>query len=177
MKTTSAEIVRIEELLERVSARFAAEDPDEQAWLRDQCSPEAQRVLESLSVQSLHLLDHIPGAAVPVTSSTSANIVGLSRTTGIPKGTVSKLVQRLVAQGAVARHRLANNSKEVHLRVTALGAEIQAAHRGLHEQMGDGLAEFLARYSESDLEVIARVLTDLLHLPREGLRFRPDLLD
>lgn len=177
MKTTSHAVTRIEELLEQVSARFAAEDPDEQAWLRDQCSAQAQHVLESLSVQSLHLLDEIPGDDVPLTSSNSANIVGLSRRTGIPKGTVSKVVQRLVAQGAVARHRLPNNSKEVHLRLTALGAELQSAHRSLHEQMGTGLAEFLARYGQADLEVITRVLTDLLRLPREGLRFRPDLLD
>lgn len=177
MTTTRATISRIEDLLGQISARFAAEDPDEQAWLRDQCSPEAQRVLDSLSVANLHLLEEIPGEDVPLSSNQPANIIGLSRTTGVPKGTVSKAVQRLVTQGAVTRHRLPDNSKEVHLRLTAIGAEIQAAHRGLHEQMGSGLTEFLARYSEADLEVLIRVLTDLLHLPREGLRFRPDLLD
>ncbi|HLR28037.1 MAG TPA: MarR family transcriptional regulator [Ruania sp.] len=177
MTTTRATITRIEDLLGQISARFAAEDPDEQAWLRDQCSPEAQRVLDSLSVQNLHLLDEIPSEDVPLRSERPANIIGLSRTTGVPKGTVSKAVQRLEAQGLLTRHRLPGNSKEVHLRLTAVGAEIQAAHRGLHDQMGAGLTDFLARYSDADLEVVSRVLSDLLAMPRVGLRFRPDLLD
>lgn len=43
--------------------------------------------------------------------------------------------------------------------------------------MGLGLEAFLDRYSAADLAVIARVLEDLNRMPREGPRFRPDLLD
>ena len=174
METKEELIGRIEELVGQLATRFGAEDDDERKWLRDQCSPAAQRVLAELSVQALHLLDAIPhddgtGASV--------NIVGLSATTGTPKGTVSKTVQRLVSDGLVERHQLPGNRKEVHLRLTALGAEIQHAHRGLHEQMGSAMAEFLDRYTEAELDVITRVMGDLLRMPREGLRFRPDQLD
>lgn len=174
VKTNADRIERIEELIGRLSARFADEDEGEQQWMAEQCSPEARRVLAGLSVQSLHLLDAIPADDG---TGASVNIVGLSRATGVPKGTVSKIVQRLAAGGVVARHRRPDNRKEVHLRLTELGAEIQRAHRGLHEQMGSGLAEFMGRYSAADLEVVMRVLDDLLRMPRDGLRFRPDLLD
>jgi len=172
MKTTSESIARIEELLAAITARFADEDPQEQEWLRSQCSPAAQRALDELSVAGLHLLDQIPGPG----SAETVNIVGLSQISGVPKGTVSKTVQRLESAGTVSRHRLPGNRKEVHLRLTEVGVEIQRAHRGLHEQMGSSLSAFLGRYSDADLEVLTRVLGDLLAMPREGLRFRPDLL-
>lgn len=172
MKTKGESIEQIGELVENLSARFSEEDVDEQAWMRDQCSPAAQRVLATISVQALHVI-----ARIPADDGESVNIVGLARATGVPKGTVSKIVQRLVDGGAVVRNRREGNRKEVHLRLTAVGEEIQRAHRSLHEQMGDGLATLLRRYSESDLDVITRVLNDLLRMPREGVRFRPDLLD
>lgn len=173
MTTKSDSIARIEELLAGVTARFAEEDPQEQEWLQSQCSPAAQRALDELSVAALHLLEQLPGP----NSAESVNIVGLSEATGVPKGTVSKTVQRLEATGTVSRHRLPGNRKEVHLRLTETGAEIQSAHRGLHEQMGSSVSKFLSRYSAADLEVLGRVLSDLLAMPREGLRFRPDLLN
>lgn len=172
MKTKSEVIASIEDQLSAISARFAEEDPQEQEWLRSQCSPTAQRALEELSVAALHLLDEIPGPD----SAESVNIVGLSQVSGVPKGTVSKTVQRLESAGAVSRHRRPGNRKEVHLRLTDVGAELRRAHRSLHEQMGSTLSEFLDRYSAGELEVLGRVLGDVLAMPREGLRFRPDLL-
>lgn len=170
VKTKGDAIGRIEELIAQVGQRFAAEDDAEQQWLVDRCSPEAARVVSGLSVQALHLLDAIP-------ADDSVNVIGLSRATGVPKGTVSKAVRRLVADGVLARHRLPDNRKEVHLRMTSIGVQIQRAHRSLHEQMGQGLRAFLDRYSDAELAVITRVLTDLERMPREGLHLRPDLLD
>src|SRR5690625_7192904 len=132
MKTKSEAIASLEELLAAITARFAEEDPEEQEWLRSQCSPAAQRALDQLSVAALHLLDQIPGPG----SAETVNIVGLSQVSGAPKGTVSKTVQRLESAGTVSRHRLPGNRKEEHLRLTAVGVAIQRAHPGLHEQMG-----------------------------------------
>ncbi|WP_245600818.1 MarR family winged helix-turn-helix transcriptional regulator [Streptomyces sulphureus] len=170
METKTDAVGRIERLLAQVAGRFTAEDDAEQQWLIDQCSPEAARLVPQLSVQALHLLDAVPADG-------SINVVGLSRATDVPKGTVSKHVRRLVVAGALERHRLPDNLKEVHLRLAPVGAEIQQAHRSLHAQTEEGLRAFLHRYSEADLAVLARVLTDLARMPREGLRFRPDLLD
>lgn len=167
-------IARITDLAERLAARFAEEDAAERAHMRALCSPAAREVLDTMSVQALHLLDTIPadGGDEP-----SVNVVGLSQATGIPKGTVSKMLRRLTDAGAVTRHRMPGNRKEVHPRLTPLGEEIQAAHRSLHQQMGTVLDDFLARYPPADLEVLLRVMDDLLRMPREGVRFRPDLLD
>lgn len=170
VETKNDAITRIEGLVDQVSGRFAAEDDQEQQWLTDQCSPRAAEVISRMSVHALHLIDAIP-------ADETVNIVGLARSTGVPKGTVSKIVSRFTADELVARDRLPGNRKEVHLRLTELGAEIQQAHRGLHREMGAGVREFLQRYDPYDLEVIGRVLTDLARMPREGLRFRPDLLD
>lgn len=175
METKLDLIASITDLTTRLIQRLGEEDADERAYLRDRCSPEAQRALARMSVEALHLLDVIPAGGDP--SSGTINIVGLSLATGVPKGTVSKRVQRLVDLGVVARRRLSGNRKEVHLQLTDIGQEIQAAHRDLHQQMGAVPDEFLDRYSLEELKVIARVLNDLVRMPREGVRFRPDLLD
>ncbi|MGH3447374.1 MAG: MarR family winged helix-turn-helix transcriptional regulator [Nocardioidaceae bacterium] len=174
MTTKADTIEQIERLVQQLAARFGEEDEAEQQWLVDQCSPDAARVIATMSVQALHLVDAIPAYD---DADASVNIVGLSRATGVPKGTVSKTAQRLASDGVVARHRLPDNRKEVHLRLTKTGTEIQRTHRSLHEQMGSGLSTFFSRYTAADLRVITRVLDDLLRMPREGLRFRPDLLD
>lgn len=174
VETKTEVITRIAALAERLAARFTEEDADEQAHIRKLCSPEARQALETMSVPALHLLDVIPSSSE---DASSMNVVGLSQATGVPKGTVSKRVQRLTDAGIVSRHRIPGNRKEVHLQLTSLGEEIRAAHRSLHEQMGTVFDDFLARYSQSDLEVVGRVLDDLLRMPREGLRFRPDLLE
>src|SRR5699024_11657165 len=72
----------------------------------------------------------------------------------------------------VQRYRLEGNRKEVHLRLTPLGEEIHDAHRRLHAEMTESFLEFLAQYQQADLEVVARMLTDLLHVPRRGVRFK-----
>lgn len=174
METKYELIASIADVAARLAARFAEEDADEQTHLRQLCSPEAQRILATMSVQELHLLDAVVADGE---GARSRNIVALARATGAPKGTVSKRIQRLTEAGAVARYQLPGNRKEVHLRLTPVGEEIQAAHRSLHEEMGDVLDEFLARYSPDELRILTRVLNDLLLMPRDGVRFRPDLLD
>lgn len=167
-------IAHINDLAARLTTRFAEEDVDERAHMRELCSPEAQRALETMSVPALHLLDAL---STDDEEAAPMNVVSLAQATGVPKGTVSKRLQRLADAGVVTRHRIPGNRKEVHLRPTTVGKEIQAAHRSLHEQMGTVFDDFLTRYSPEELEVLSRVLNDLLQMPREGLRFRPDLLD
>lgn len=172
---TKAELIeRISGLADQVAARFEEEDPDERQHMLDRCSPRARKALHTLGVPSLHLLDAIPAAGE---DGGSVNVVGLARAVGLPKGTVSKTVQRLADAGVVTRHRLPGNRKEVHLRLTSLGQEIQTAHRSLHEEMGGTFATFLGRYTKAELGVLLRMLDDLARMPRDGVRFRPDLLD
>lgn len=170
VKTISGPVERVQELVAQVSARFDTDDEAERQWLVDQCTPELADTVAGLSVQALHLIDALERAD-------SINVVGLAKETATPKGTVSKALQRLTAAGLVRRDRREDNRKEVYVSLTPAGEEVARAHRGLHEEMGNDLSTFLARYSNEDLAVIIKVLEDLRRLPRDGLRFRPDLLD
>lgn len=176
METQRELIAAITDLTARFFQRLGEEDAGERTHMKVQCSPDAQNALEHMSVGALHLLDVIPAEGSGSRSET-VNIVGLSKATGSPKGTVSKRIQRLAEIGVVERRQLPGNRKEVHLRLTPIGREIQAAHRELHQQMNALPEVFLNRYRVEELEVIARVLDDLVRMPREGVRFRPDLLD
>jgi hypothetical protein len=44
------------------------------------------------------------------------------------------------------------------------------AHRHLHEEMAQGMADFLKRYGNAELEVLAKVLRDLLAAKKTGVR-------
>lgn len=125
-------------------------------------------------MQSLHLLEWIPAAS---DGGSEVNVSGLSLAAGIPKGTASKLLQRMASSGVVHRYRKEGNRKEVLLRLTEIGEEIQDAHRSLHREMGAVAEGFLSRYTRDELQVISRVLGDLVRMPSDGLRYRPDLLD
>lgn len=168
METDEA-VDRIQDLVGRVIARFGEQDLDEQAWLRAHAPERLGALIGGLSVHALHLLDAVAEAE-------PANVVGLSAHTGVPKGTVSKTLQRLSEAELVERYRLEGNRKEVHVRLTADGELVHRAHRELHAAMGDGLRLYLRTLSPEDLEVVTRVLGDILRMPREGVRWRPDLL-
>jgi len=103
METKSELIALIADQAARVAQRFAQDDEDERAYMRKRCSPQAQLALDKMSVEALHLLDAIPGGGS--TDEPSVNIVGLAQATGVPKGTVSKRVQRLTDIGVVTRHQ------------------------------------------------------------------------
>ena len=47
------------------------------------------------------------------------------------------------------------------------------AHRRLHEEMAAGLRDFLTRYPNSDLEVLVKVLRDLVAARKVGVRITP----
>lgn len=172
METSADQAERITELLGLLSARFAAEDDAEQQWMLQQCSPPARRALAALGVGTLHVL-----GALPQAGSESINLVGLAREAGVAKGTASKAVRRLVDLDLVERHQIEGNRKEVHVRVTSLGEEIRSAHESLHREMHGGLHDFLTQYPASDLDVVARIMGDLLVAPRDGVRLAPNPTD
>lgn len=164
MKTKSALIANISELVGAVGDKFEAdEDGDaERDFLVQRCPKRLEDPIRSLPTLSMHLLAAV--ADDPV------SIVGLAARTGQLKGTVSKHVQRLVEAGLVARTPVPGNRKEVQLTLTADGELVADAHRRLHHEMAEGYADFLGRYTNADLEVVARVLRDLLAARKVGVR-------
>lgn len=167
METKVETVARIGELLGRLSEKFTLEDSDEQEFMRELLSPEGKEVLEQLSVSMLHLLAHIPAK-----SGETSNVVSVASRAGVAKSTVSKALPLLTRLRVVERYRRGGNRKEVHLRLTPLGQEIHDAHHRLHEEMEGSFIEFLGQYHHADLAVVERMLDDLLHTPRQGVRFR-----
>lgn len=164
MKTKSALIADINELVGAVGDKFDTdEDGDaERDFMADRCPERLQAAVRSLPTLSMHLLAAI--AEGPV------SVVGLAARTNQLKGTVSKHVQRLVEAGLVVRLPVPGNRKEIELGLTEDGELVVEAHRRMHDEMALGLHDFLSAYPNSDLQVIATVLRDLLSAKKIGVR-------
>jgi DNA-binding MarR family transcriptional regulator len=164
MKTKSALIADIDELVGAVGDRFDAdEDGDaERDFMAERCPERLEHAVRSLPTLSMHLLAAIADGPV--------SVVGLAARSDQLKGTVSKHVQRLVDVGLVARTPIPGNRKEIELSPTADGELVIDAHRRLHEEMAHGLHDFLRRYTGAELQVLAKVLRDLLTARKVGLR-------
>jgi DNA-binding MarR family transcriptional regulator len=168
MKTKSALIADINQLIEAVGDKFDVEmsgdegGDAERDFMATRCPARLETTVRTLPALSMHLLAAI--AEGPV------SVVGLAARSGQLKGTVSKHVQRMVEAGLVVRAPIPGNRKEVELVLTADGNVVGEAHRRLHDEMALGMHDFLAAYGKADLEVIARVLRDLLSARRDGVR-------
>jgi DNA-binding MarR family transcriptional regulator len=167
MKTKSALIADINDLLGAVGDKFEAdEDGDaERDFMAQRCPPRLAAAVRSLPTLSMHLLAGIADGPV--------SLVGLASRSGQLKGTVSKHVQRLVEAGLVVRSPIPGNRKEIELTLTADGELITEAHRQLHNEMAQGLRDFLLRYPNSELEVLVKVLRDLIAAEKVGVRISP----
>ncbi|WP_100520875.1 MarR family winged helix-turn-helix transcriptional regulator [Mycobacteroides abscessus] len=164
MKTKPALISSINALVSAVGDKF---EPDEDAdaerdFMAQRCPRRMERLIRTLPTLSLHLLAAI--AEGPV------SVVGLAARSGQLKGTVSKHVQRLVDAGWVERAPIPGNRKEIELILTADGRTVADTHAQLHEEMDRGVQDFLLRYSNADLQVVEKVLQDLLAAGKDGVR-------
>jgi DNA-binding MarR family transcriptional regulator len=167
MKTKSALISDINDLVGAVGDKFEAdEDGDaERDFMAKRCPPRLADAVRSLPTLSMHLLAGIADGPV--------SLVGLASRSGQLKGTVSKHVQRLVEAGLVVRSPIPGNRKEIALKLTADGRLVAEAHRELHDEMAAGLRDFLMRYPNSELEVLVKMLRDLMVSKKVGVRISP----
>lgn len=167
MKTKSVLIADINDLVGAVGDKLRSDgdSDDERDFMAQRCPPRLQPAVRSLPTLSMHLLAAI--AEGPV------SVVGLAARSGQLKGTVSKHVQRLVEAGLVDRTPIPGNRKELELGLTEDGELVAEVHRQLHAEMTHGVRDFLTRYTNAELEVVAKVLGDLLAVPKVGVRLTP----
>jgi len=167
MKTKSALVAEVNELLIAVKDKLESdEDGDaERDYMAERCPARLEGALRALPTLSLHLLAHLADGAT--------GVVGLAARSGQLKGTVSKHVQRLVEAGLVVRAPIPGNRKEIQLALSDDGELVATAHAAMHEEMADGVGDFLRRYDDTELEVIAKVLRDLSTARRVGVRLVP----
>jgi DNA-binding MarR family transcriptional regulator len=151
---TESLIAQVLALLAKVTERFESQENEETRWLAQHShSPLVVELLRDSTVTTLRVVDAI-GRLEPV------NGITISAHHRIPKGTVSKVTRRLVAQKLVSTESLPNNKKQVLFRLTPLGSELFAVHRAFDEQMERGFRRFLRRYDPAELGLLVRVLSE-----------------
>ncbi len=148
-------VAQILALLAKATDQF---DSDEHGsswqWMAEHSqNPLIVDIMHDLSVTSWRVIDAI-GRLEPV------NGITISAQFRIPKGTVSKVTRRLIAQNLVSTEFLPNNKKEILFRLTPLGRELADVHRAFDAQMERGIFRFLQRYSADELRLLVRVLQD-----------------
>ena len=151
---TETLINQINTLIREMGERLADGDDFEHQWMVEHCeSPEVAALLPGMTVGMLHVLDAI-GRLEPV------NGITISKQFGIPKGSVSKVTRKLVAQNLIVTETIPNNKKEILFRMTSLGKEVFNVHRAMHMQMEQRMSLFLRRYSADELKFIATIIRD-----------------
>ncbi|MFT9078618.1 MarR family transcriptional regulator [Ethanoligenens sp.] len=137
-----------------VSNRHAAEvDRETQILLQNCRQPDMAKVIQELTVISIHILNAI-GELEPV------NSAKIARQTGIPKGTVSKNIRKLLLKQLILKEHVPGNKKESVFHLTTLGRDLSALHIEMHRRMDDEMTAFLSQYSLNDLQVLAKILKD-----------------
>lgn len=164
VKTKSRLIDHINELVGAVGDKFDdTENGDpERDFMVARCPDRLHGPIRRLPTQSIHLLAAL--SAGPL------SLVGLASRSGRLKGTVSKHVQRLVEAGLVQRSPVPGNRKEIQLTLTADGELVCDVHGQMHDEIDRGRREFLDRYTGAELQVLEKVLLDLVAADRRGVR-------
>lgn len=148
---------RIEKAIYRILISETDEDQD-RLWLVEHISDDRlKKLLPSLSVSSLHVLDVIY---------TYESIRGadIARDMEITKGAVSKITRKLLDQALIQKTQLPDNLKEIYFSVTPLGAELAELHRLFHQEQDRKAMELLTNYDANSLEIVAGFLEKLASL-------------
>lgn len=156
LPTSTPEIAEIIGLLAQVTKKLEPGNQEVRQWMMDHChEPRVSEILQDSTLMTLRVINAI-GQLEPV------NGITIAKQFQIPKGSVSKITQRLLTQRLIQKETLPNNKKEVLFRLTPLGYELFTVHHAFDQQMARGLIHFLERYSTDELQLIGRVLQDVL---------------
>jgi len=135
-----------------ITERFESSEHEGWQWIIHHSSnPLVAELLQDLSPTALRVIDAI-GRLEPV------NGITISERFRIPKGTVSKVTRRLLANNLVLSESRPHNKKEVLFRLTALGSELYHVHRAFDELMERGFRRFFQRYTPDELRLLVHVL-------------------
>jgi len=148
----------IKKIMTQILYKHASEEDDEQQWILQNCNnPILLKKLEDITPIMMHVVDAI-GRLEPV------NSITVAKDSNIPKGTVSKIIPKLISKGFIIKVPLPNNKKEYLFRITPLGKELFDLHLILHKQIELSLKQFFEKYDNIELQLIFRVLADFYDL-------------
>lgn len=142
---------RLFEIFHKHSSEF---DEKKQWMLYKFNNPSLINKINDMTLVMLHVLDAI-GRLEPV------NSITISKDTDIPKGTVSKIIPKLISKKFITKESLPNNKKEYLFRITPLGKELFNLHRVIHEENEIKVYKFLNKYKTQELQFLIKMLMDL----------------
>ena len=147
----SAEILT---LLSKITELFDSGETEQWRWLEEH-SPDALivEILRDSTLVALRVLNAV-GLSEPI------NGITIAERFKIPKGTVSKVTRRLMAQKLIVSESLPNNRKEILFRLTPLGRQLFDLHRQFDGLMERGFKRFLEHYEAAELALLVRILRD-----------------
>ncbi len=88
------------------------------------------------------------------------NATGLSRLTGLPKGTISRMMKKLEELSLIEIYKHKDNFKEVHYRVTERGRDAHKAHTQFHQVYGREFYESFDLLPERTKAVLVSTLNE-----------------
>lgn len=150
-------IDEIRHLFMRTANRHAVQIDKETQYLLQNCTnPNMKEIIKGLTEISFHILDAI-GRYEPI------NSIKITQRTDIPKGTVSKNIQKLMIRNLIIKTYLPNNKKESVFNLTTLGEELFELHVKMHQRLDDNMSAFFKKYSKQNLQFLVRFLKDYEH--------------
>ena len=151
IEAQSAEILS---LLAQLTKRFASEEEEQWRWIAAHSpNPQIVELMRDSTITAMRVLDAV-GRMEPV------NGISVALRYHIPKGTVSKVTRRLIAQKLLSASSLPSNRKEIYFHLTPLGREFVDFHRSFDGQMEQGFRRFLQRYEPGVLRLLVQILRD-----------------
>ncbi|WEG14646.1 MarR family transcriptional regulator [Pullulanibacillus sp. KACC 23026] len=89
------------------------------------------------------------------------NVTLLAERMKMTRGAISKIVSRLKERHEIDSYQYADNQKKLYYRLTSKGEKICHYHRAIHEEAERKVVAFFEHYSDEDLQVIIKFLTDV----------------
>jgi DNA-binding MarR family transcriptional regulator len=150
-ETTASLIDDLLASLAAITERFESSEQEGWQWIRQHSShPQLAELLQEMSPTAIRVFDAI-GRLEPV------NGITIAEQLRIPKGTVSKITRRLLANNLIRTESRPNNKKEIWFRLTALGRDLDQVHRAFDELMERGIRAFFHQYTVQELRLLVQI--------------------
>jgi len=150
-------IIDMKTIINRLIDEHQANDDKEFQWMYKKCSNEKLKlILLKMTVLMLHVLENI-------SQNNSINCKTISENISVLKGTVSKIVNKLVNYKLITYSYLPNNKKEKLYTATELGRELASLHEQMHKEYQKKLMCYLASFSEEDFQTAYKLINAYLN--------------
>ncbi|MBD2794210.1 MarR family transcriptional regulator [Xenorhabdus szentirmaii] len=110
--------------------------------------------LGGYSLSELHVIQHIGVSGL-------LNVTAISQRMQMTRGAISKICAKLLLRSVLEKSKMSGNQKETHFSLSIEGKKVFSEHEKLHKLAEEKWMKVLANYSEEELMVIKRFITDV----------------